>query len=154
MITVKRTYDKEAIRAIVTNPDIWQCVAEDGSTFSDFDPDVNNECWLMMEIDGVKIAVYNLHAINSATVQIHAHVLQQYRKDYSKETGNLAIKYILDNTDYQKVVAFVPVIYENVKNFTQLFGFVVEGILTKSIKKNGILVDQWILAATRGQLYG
>jgi len=152
MIAAERTYDKVLIKSIIFNQAIWECIAEDGQEKADFDPDVESECWLVMRLDEIPIALYNIHALNSVTAQIHAHVLPAYRKEHSKETGALVLRYILENTDYQKIVAVIPVIYENVKKFTMSFGFVEEGINRKSIMKGGELLDQWMLGATRSEI--
>lgn len=152
MITVERTYDVALINKIMFDPAIWDCIAEDGQIQDDFEPDVDNECWLLMAVDHAPIALYNIHALNTVTAQIHAHVLPEYRKQHSKETGKLALQYILKNSDYQKIVAVIPETYENVKKFTLSFGFVEEGVSRKSIMKGGKLLDQWILGATRSEI--
>lgn len=152
MITVERTYNKEAIKRIIFDPVIWDCIAEDGQAKADFEPDVDSECWLLMSVDNEAIALYNIHALNGVTAQIHAHVLPEYRKQHSRETGRIALQYIIDNTDYQKIIAVIPETYDNVIKFTMSFGFVAEGVNRKSIMKNGELIDQWMLGATRREI--
>jgi len=153
MITCDRTYDVNVIKSVIFNPVIWDCIAEDGDhTQEGFVVDTISECWLEIKNDDLVVAIYNLHTLNSVTLQIHAHVLPQYRKEFSRESGLAALKWIVDNTDYQKIVAIIPSIYDNVKKFTESFGFIVEGINRLSYKKNGNLVDQWMMGATRSEI--
>ena len=147
-----RTYDAEIIEGLMRMPDIWATVAEDGQNPDDFKADCEGECWLLM-MDGENfVGAYNLHSHNSVTVEIHAHVLPTHRKQYSYATGIAALQWVTDNTNYQKVVAVIPTIYENVKRFTCSFGFQEEGINRKSYLKNGEIVDQWLLGITRDEI--
>lgn len=147
-----RTYDTEIIEGLMRMPDLWATIAEDGQNPDDYKADCEGECWLLMMNDTDFIGAYNLHAHNSVTVQIHAHVISAHRKQYSYETGMAALQWIIDNTEYQKVVAIIPTIYENVKRFTCSFGFQEEGINRQSYLKNGELVDQYLLGITRDEI--
>jgi len=153
MITCDRTYDVNVIKSVIFDPVIWDCITEDGDHTQDgFDVDTVGECWLVIKNDDLVVAIYNMHALNGVTLQIHAHVLPQYRKDFSRESGLAALRWIINNTDYQKIVATIPSIYDNVKKFTESFGFIVEGINRLSYKKNGNLCSQWLMGVTRGEL--
>lgn len=147
-----RIYDHELITSIMTRPDIWEDIAEDGQIESDFCPQVDDECWLLMS-DGVDVVgLYNVHARNVITAEIHAHVLPEYRQAHSINTGRAALDWIIKNTTYQKIVANIPIIFENVKKFTCGFGFQVEGINRASYLKNGEIVDQYMLGITRAEI--
>lgn len=106
-----------------------------------------------MEVDNEVAALYNIHARNSVTAEIHAHVVPKHRKQYSKETGYHALRWIYENAPtYHKVVAQIPVIYENVRQFTIGFGFQDEGINRQSYLKDYQIVDQWMLGITRDEI--
>lgn len=148
-----RTYDSGIVKDVMTTPALWATIAEDGQDEIDFEPEVREECWLLMLNDEVLVGVYNIHALNSVTLEIHAHVLPEYRKPYSKATGYAALKWIYENaSEYKKVIAQIPTIYENVKCFTCSFGFKEEGINRLSYLKNGEIVDQWFLGITRDEI--
>jgi RimJ/RimL family protein N-acetyltransferase len=86
-------------------------------------------------------------------LQIHANVLPEHRKQHAKETGQKALDWIVENLpEIHKVVAFIPALYPNVRDFTASFGFKIEGVLTQSHQKNGVLHDQWILGITRPEI--
>lgn len=153
MITVERTFDTEIIRSIMTRDDIWSTVAEDGQHKEGFNSDPVVDCWLLIKSNGEIVGLYKLHTENCVTLQIHAQVLPEHRKAYSNDTGTSVLQWIYDNAEeYKKVIACVPVIYRNVKDFTCSFGFLVEGTNRKSYLKDGELHDQWNLGITRDEI--
>ncbi len=149
-----RTYDERLVEEFIRSPDIWATVAEDGQEPEDFKADVDSECWLAIFAGDDFIGLFNLHATNTVTTAIHAHVLPEFRRKYSVKAGRVALKWVIDNSDYQKIIAEIPVIYPNVKRFAQAFSFVMEGCNRKSYLKNGDIIDQWIYGITRHELIG
>lgn len=154
LIIAERTRDANVVRSVIAHPDIWKTISEDGHNIDEYEPNVDeSECWLMMTFEGELIGLYNYHAHNSATVEVHAHVLPGHRKQHSKETGIAALKWLYENfPGYNKVIANVPVVYENVKSFTCGCGFQVEGLNRQSYVKNGEYIDQWLLGITRAEI--
>jgi len=147
---VLRTFDPVLVHAIMTEPEMFATVAEDGQRPEQFRPDVHSEAWLMMFDDEDVYALYRVHAMNSVTCEIHAQVRPKHRKVRSRETGVLALKWIYDNApQYKKVICWVPEIYPNVRAFAESFGFELEGTNKKSYIKGGKLRDQWLLGISR-----
>lgn len=154
-LTTRRTYDAALIRSIMTRPDMWRTVAEDGQTVAEYHPDVTCVCWLRVEADGETVGLYSFNAHNSVTVEIHANILPEFRAVCSRESGLEALRWIYENApEYKKIISQIPVIYENVKRFTLGFGFIVEGRNRASYLKNGALHDQWLLGVTRDEVKG
>ena len=151
-MNVERTFDTELIKGIMSRADMWDTVAEDGQDPDDYAPDVNGECWLLLTVDDKPIGAYCVHQRNAVTLEIHAQVLPEFRKEHSTESGTKVLKWILDNTECQKVIAQIPAIYPNVKRFTESFGFQVEGENRMSYLKNGELHNQWLLGITREEI--
>jgi len=151
-----RTYDDHLIKAIMTLPEMWATVAEDGQSPVLYEPNVEDEAWVLITKDGGEelIGAYRIHSHNSVTVEIHAQILPEHRKEHGKESGRTILKWILDNADpdCQKVIAQIPEIYPNVINFTKGQGFKEEGVNRLSYKKNGIIVDQVLLGITRSEI--
>ena len=119
-------------------------------------PDVVADCWVAIRDGDKVIGLYNLHPHNSCTLEIHAQILKEYRKEYSAATGEAVLRWIVKNapSSYQKLIAQIPVIYENVKLFTCSQGFQVEGVNRMSYRKNGVLCDQWLLGQTMDEVEG
>ena len=151
-ITVQRTNDADIVRAVMTHPDMWATVAEDGHDPDDYTPDMTGACWLVMRDGDTLIALYSLDQINAVTLEIHAQVLPKHRKEYSRATGKAALQWIVEHTDCQKVIAWVPALYPNVRDFTVSQGFQIEGVSRKSYLKNGELHDLTLLGITREQI--
>lgn len=151
-VDATRTYDPLRVREFMTRPEIWATVAEDGQDPGDYVPDVRGEVWLVMQAEGELIGLYHLRRINAVTLEIHAQVALEYRKRYSEATGKAALRWILDNTQIAKVIAWVPEIYPNVRDFTVSQGFQVEGANRKSYLKHEKLHDQTLLGITREEI--
>ncbi len=155
-MNIYRTFDDDAIREIMFNPSIWERCAEDGQEQDEYNPETEADCWLLLEAEEGYIGAYNIHPHNSATLEIHAHILPKYRKKYAMESGDLVLRWILDEAPerYQKVIAQIPACYQNVVDFTLAHGFVEEGINRLSDRINGILSDVWLLGITRTEIKG
>lgn len=136
------------------NPSIWERCAEDGQEQDKYNPETEADCWLLLETEEGYIGAYNVHPHNSTTLEIHAHILPKYRKEYAFESGDLALKWILDEApeQYQKVIAQIPVCYQNVIDFTMAHGLVKEGVNRLSTSISGILYDMWLLGITRPEI--
>lgn len=146
----ERTFDADLIKSVLLRQEIRATIAEDG--VDEFEPDLDGDIWLAM-VKGEVIGVYQLERVNAIMLQIHANVLPEYRKRYSKETGRAALDWILENLpEIHKIVAYIPVLYPNVRDFTASFGFHIEGVLTQSYLKNGGFHDQWVMGVTRKEL--
>lgn len=153
MIKATRTYDHELIKSIMTSRGLWETVAEDGHLPDDFTCDTDSECWLLMTSGDDVVGLYNIHGINAVTCEIHAQVIPKHRERHSYGTGRAALEWIFNEApEYKKVIAQIPVVFENVKNFTCQFGFQVEGVNRLSYLKDGAVVDQWLLGMTRDEI--
>jgi len=155
-LSIERTYDVDLIEGVMRSPEIFAVTAEDGARLEDVTADPVGECWLqVVDEDGAVVALYNFHARNSVTVEIHAHVMPYFRKRYSYETGILALTWLRDNAGrYKKVVAQIPAVYGNVIAFVKRFGFREEGVNRLSYVKDGVLMDQMLFGMTQNELKG
>lgn len=153
-ISIERTWDKELIRSILTEPRIWDTIAEDGQDAGLFEVDLNQNCFLAVAHEGICIGIYVLHAFNGCTLKIHANILPEYRKHFATESGEKVLEWFRDDAPekYEKLVAMIPVIYPNVYHFTKNRGFDDEGRLVNAYRKNGELHDIHILGLERKSL--
>ena len=152
---MERTYDRDMITDIMTVPAIWDTVAEDDQDPADFVADTDKECWLRITNQNDEIiGVFNLHPMNSATLEIHAQVLPEHRREHSQDAGRAVLGWIYENApEYKKLVAWVPDFYVNVLKYVSGFGFVIEGCNRKSYLKNGELHDLMLLGITREEIH-
>lgn len=142
--------EAQTVEDIVFADGVWQCIAEDGFYQSDFMADVENDCWVGVYVDSQIIGAFNFHLLNSATAQLHIHILPEYRDDYANECIPFMWRWFLENKRKEcvKIVASIPACWPNVYHFSKNNGMKDEGINRKSYWKNGKLYDQWMLGAT------
>ena len=140
---VQRTLDVGACLAILTNPEIFDLISEDGATFNDLDVDVIKHYWLSISDDDL-IGVVQLKPITSSCYEGHIHILKEHRKTHSKAAGDGVIAWCKDNLK-GTLYAHTPANCKNVINFLEKFEFTNTGAIPKAWKKNGELNDLAIL---------
>lgn len=146
---VTRCMDPERIRLLLAQ--VGEVVAEDGQSIADAEIDTERNGWLEVIAGPETLAVYKLAPLNGVTVEIHVNVLPMYRHK-RHATCRAAFRWLLENTEYQKVIAWVPCIHRHIRRFAVEMGMAVEGNSAQSYLKNGALHDQWLLGITRRQM--
>ena len=126
---------------VLSTPEIFQTISEDGMTDVPMPEGVLYLCGYVPELIGCFI----LHKQGAITLECHVQVLPEYRKDYAEQFGHAVIDWAWENTGAQKIVAQVPFLYPNVRDFALKMGFKVEGMNRESYLKNGEIYDQWYL---------
>ncbi len=149
MIEFKEITDKKVIKSILFN--MWDRISEDGQESDGFEFDNKPEyLWLgIYSKDDGLIGMFFLHPLNQTTLQIHIHIIEKYRSKYAYESGSKIIEWFAENDDYNKLIAEIPVIFQDVYFFTRKFGFIVEGINRESYTKNGKIHGQYRLGLTK-----
>ena len=148
-IEIHRITDYAVVQFLIN--ECWDEISEDGATY--YMPDIVKEYWVGMYINEDElIGCYRLHQINLATWQGHAFMLKGYRKEYSKLGCRKTLQWLLDNTDCQKLIATVPMMYENVMKFLEGIGFHTEGVNRQSYTKRGKLWDVVQYGLTREEI--
>ncbi len=144
-----RVFEPDIVKPIMFR--LWDYIAEDGVSMESFSPDMHGEAWLLAH-DGDKIiGCFNFHALGVCTLQVHAQILPEYRKEYSEKAGRAALDFFL-STGYNRLFAEVPVIHPNVKKFCEKMGMTEESISRGSYKKNGEIIDQSVMVILRAEL--
>lgn len=140
---VQRTLDVGACLSILTNPEMFDLISEDGATFNDLNVDVLKHYWLSIYDKGL-IGVMQLKPITSSCYEGHIHILKEHRKKHSKGAGDGIIAWCKDNLKGTLYV-HTPSYCKNVINFLERFEFTNVGVIPKAWKKNGELNDLTIL---------
>jgi RimJ/RimL family protein N-acetyltransferase len=148
---IERTFDAELIRRIVTRPDMWATVAEDGFSADEWTPDMA-ECWLRVTSEGELIGLYNFHVVDDDVLQIHPMILVEHRGPIAYESGREVLKWVFANSGYQKVVCMIPEIYRNVILFAMRCGMVKTDKVKRIYQKNGKIYDMVTLAVSRSEI--
>lgn len=146
---VDRCYDTDVVRAILTHPAIYECIAEDGTPpREDYIPSMIGAAYVIGIVGPDPIGLMVYHPINGITWECHVQVLPEYRKEFADEFFEKALEWAW-GMGVQKIVAQIPFLYPNVRDFDLRHGFQVEGINRKSYMKNGQIHDQWYLGIVR-----
>lgn len=146
---VDRCYDVDVVRAILTHPEIYECIAEDGTPpRADVIPNMVSAAYVIGIVGSEPIGLMVYHPINGITWECHVQVLPEYRKQHADEFSQKALDWAF-GMGVKKIVAQIPFLYPNVKDFGLKHGFEIEGINRQSYLKNGQIHDQWYLGLVR-----
>ncbi len=91
------------------------------------------------------VGCFILKRLNTVTLECHVQVLPEHRKKHAEEFGRAVIDWAWENTNARKIVAQIPFIYPNVRDFAFKMGFKLEGMNRESYMKNNAIHDQWHL---------
>jgi len=152
MIAVTATDDLALIRSIMMHPDILPAITDDTWDGRPLELDPTG-FYLVVFADGKIIGIYHLHWINGVTLQGHAHILKEHRKQYSLDSIKAVYAYILQNVRRcHKVACDVPVVYKNVIRFLEVSGFSLEGNRRYAFKLDDRLHDVAIYGITADEM--
>lgn len=145
-------YDAGVIRSVMTHADILPTIIDDtwNGTYS---PDVDNEIFLGCVTDDGLIGIYRLHWITGVTLQGHAHILKNYRKEHSVTSCKAVMRFVLSHIENcKKVESYVPSVFPNVLKFLEVCGFEKEGVSRQSFLFKGQLYDRHLMGITRARM--
>jgi len=143
-VTVTRTLDVGLCLSVLTMPDIFDSISEDGATFNDLKVDVVDQYWLSVFDKGLLLGVVQFKPTTSSCYESHIHIIKKHRKKYAKEAGEAILKWCKDNLK-GTLYAHTPSYCENVIKFLRSFHFQDTGLMPSAWKKNGKLNDLIIL---------
>lgn len=121
-VNVKRTFDDEKIKKILTDPELWERIAPKHVSINDFLPPMSDDFHYLEVLSGGDTAgLFILHP-EGKNLKIHANILKKFRKTAARDSGIQAIQYFL-GTDYENLVASIPEKFPDVYHYTKKFGF-------------------------------
>ena len=144
-INAQRTLDVGVCLSVLTDPDIFDSISEDGATINDVQIDVINHYWVSLAAGGELIGVVQFKPITSHLFESHIHILKQHRKEHTANAGAAILDWCKDNLA-GTLYAHTPDYCVNVINFLEKFDFIKCGTIPKAWNKNGKLNDLVILA--------
>lgn len=147
MIYLRLSISKDDARRVLETPEIFETIAEDGMTEVVM-PEVGH-IYLCGYVDDELIGCFILHKQSKVTFECHVQVLPAFRKQYAETFGDAVIEWTWENTGAEKIVAQIPFLYPNVRDFALARGFKVEGVNSGSYMKNGDIHNQWYLGIKR-----
>lgn len=141
MKTIRFSADVNLIKELLAIEDIYDSVSYDGS------PSLE-ECWLegvwiILEEDNHIAGLANLIPLNNVLWTPHILIYKEHRGRDSVEWGHLVIAFMKEHLGAKKFLAFTP--YLTAKRYAEKIGFTNIGVLSNSIRKDGELLNQFIL---------
>lgn len=146
-MTFIQTVNPRLIRAALSIDDSYEKIAYDNSPkLRDYHPDTENKLWFILLKDTMTAGIIMLEPVTNVTWIPHIIIYKQYRGPGSEEWGKQIAQYVRNNYGARKFLAFTP--YESAKKYAERIGFKQVHVLTKSVRKNGELLDQYVLEMT------
>lgn len=147
-LNVSRETNERVIKYVLCHEDIIGRISEDDAELS---IDVDKDCFLTLKVGEEVAGLYILIPLSSIELEIHAHILPEFRKEHGRDLTRMVYEYIAE-TSYQKVTAQVPTMFPNVVSYCKEFNMVEEGINRLSMLKDGKIHDQVRLGITKDEI--
>jgi len=132
-IIVKRLYDYEIV--LGTMDAMWDDIAESG--VDRYRPDLINEMWLGLFLDGKYLGMYRFNSLSSILLEGHVFMLPEAR-EHSLVGGYAVMEWLKENAAFNKIIVNIPECFPNVIKFVKALGLVEQGYNSESWDRNGI----------------
>lgn len=143
MMTIEFTSDVRTIKEVLK--DYYDLVIFDGCpSFEDFQPDTESALWFILKHNSETAGLIKLDNLNLTTWIPHIIIREKYRGNGSEKWGQLVMKYMQERLHDVQFLVMTP--YESARRYAERMGFNLIGVMPKSIKKNGELMNQYILS--------
>lgn len=154
MINLEVTEDMLLVKKLLTTPELWDRISEDGASKEFYFPKCNeNHIWVLIKDHEEIIGAIYLHKQTSISIQFHPSLLKEYRnKKY--EVINMFYEWFLENinSDINKINVNIPTCFSSIVKFAENVGFKKEGVNYQSYMKYGKYQDLQNLGITRKEI--
>lgn len=150
MITLKRTFDYQLVKRIVTHPEVYPYLSDDGSPSAEQWEPAEHEAvyYLLVERDGEPVGTYMFVPQNSVCYEGHTALLPE-AWGQGAEIGIMAQHWLFENSPCQRIVGNAPSFNQRALHYAEKTGMRAFGINRKSFLKNGVLYDQVVLGVSK-----
>ena len=153
VIQFELTQDAALIKRIITDPEVYPMVSDDGSPApEDFQPVIApNVLYVLVRIEGTIAGLWILLPSNSFCYEIHTVLLPWCRGRRAFEAAKQLGPWLWENTRIERVFTNVPEFNKEALLFARVSGMIQFGKNVKSFKKGGMLYDETLLGVSRCQ---
>lgn len=152
---LQHTTDMDAVYDVVSTPEIWQQASQDGMDVANYYPSFDGlSAWLLCTVNDEKIGVIYVHNESLCAISIHPYMKEKHK---SKGRKMMLMFFKWFNSlppELCKVNITIPSDRKIVYNFAKKLGFKDEGVSRDSVKRNGVVCDQYLLGLTRKEIKG
>ena len=144
---IERTYDTSLIKQVMTDPAIWDFIADDGSPApSDFEPLNPHGVIYLQAIQGCQLAgLFLFVPQNLVSYEVHTCLLPEGRGAFGVEAAKAAARWMWQNTTAKRIFTNIPSYNRPARWFAKAAGMRQFGINPLSYQKDGQLYDQYLL---------
>jgi RimJ/RimL family protein N-acetyltransferase len=150
MITITRTFDDALIKKIVTHPEVYPWLSDDGSPAAEnWQPTPSQAIYYVLaEFDGEPVAVFMFTPQNSVCYEGHSALLPKIWGQ-GAEIAVMVQRWLFENSPAQRIVGNAPAFNERALYYAQKAGMRRYGLNPKSYLKNGVLYDQVLVGVSK-----
>lgn len=154
-ISVIPSTDAALLHRLMTDPSIYDAIADDGSPPVD-EFQISNAflarslfviCYVRGAVVWTPAAFAIFEPLNHSTVSYHGGVLPHFRS-YSNQMGRQVFSTLFAGTGFTKIIATTPSRNAAARSFNSQLGMVREGLIRDSYMKNGVVDDLIVYGMT------
>lgn len=139
--SIQLTFDSHLIKAILALDGVYDSlVYDDSPSLVDYEP---TGLWFILSEDEDTAGFIHLGHLNNVTWIPHIYIFERYRGNGSEEWGNQVVQWMKASDSGCKFLALTP--YKAAAEYAERMGFTNIGVLSSSIRKNGVLLNQYML---------
>ena len=144
MHSILQIKSRHLIKCMLTIDNTYEGLVYDGSPpLEEYIPDVQNSVWFILLKDGCTSGLVKLDYLNFILWVPHIFIYKEYRGQDSEIWGKMVAQEMREKYGAKKFLALTP--YKSAKEFAERVGFSYVTTLHNSIKKDGKLLDQYML---------
>ena len=150
MITITRTHDAELIKRMVTHPEVYPYLSDDGSPSRDeWQPVINDAVYYVLAArDSSPVGLWMFHPQNSVCYEGHSVVLPEMQGN-GAEIAVMVQVWMFEHTPCQRIIGNAPMCNPRALYYAQKAGMQPFGVNVKSYLKDGVLYDQIVLGVSK-----
>lgn len=141
MKTIQLATNKVTICDILATDNLYEELVYDGSPkLEDFNP---TGVWFCLKENEEIAGLIALQSLNNVMWIPHIYIFERFRGNNSEEWGIQVVEFMKEKYGTATFLALTP--YKSAKQYAQKIGFKYIATLKQSVKKNGQLLDQYML---------
>lgn len=153
-VRIQRSTDASLIKRVITHPRVYPHVSDDSSP----DPEKfyvseavkHPNVYFLLAYDGNELlGLFMVHQHNGVMYEVHTCLLPNAWGEKATEAGKKLIRWVFENTPCEKLITFVPEGNTLALRFAKRCGLRLEGLVTKSYRKGGRLLNQSLLGVEK-----
>lgn len=150
MILLKRTFDYELVKRIVTHHEVYPWLSDDGSPPPEEWHAIQHEAmyYVLVERDGEPVGVLMFTPQNSVCYEGHTALLPEVWGQ-GAEIGAMAAAWLFENSPCQRLIGNAPMFNPRALQYARSAGMEPFGVNARSYLKGGVLYDQIVLGMSK-----